>query len=157
MCSEGPIVRLGFGRICPKSLDGGVTYTQTASPAIELRNRQNGWPGNGAMDKDGNVYVVWVDDSDFLAYVAASKDKGKTWTAPVKFALNSFTATANPNISVKKPGYVAIAYYATEDVSDRIELIANMTGYALPDGGIRAAFNNQGYGLIARMKPVRVN
>lgn len=197
MCAEGPIVLLGFNRVCFKSLDGGKTYTETRSSAIALENAQHGWPGAGAVDQDGtiyvaststyiagnlgvrvnishdegetweseyipgsdfnlydyihvlpdhynflsvnvttdkegNVYVVWVDDTDFQPYVAASKDKGKTWTAPIKFGMKQFSAAVNPNIAVKEPGYVAIAYFATEDDRNPIDFIG-LGGYFVPD------------------------
>jgi hypothetical protein len=76
------------------------------------------WLGsNVATDSNGNLYATWVDDRDRLPYLSVSKDQGSTWSTPLMIALPDVRVSNYPNISVKKPGYVAVAYYGSSDAT----------------------------------------
>lgn len=72
-----------------------------------------------ALDKAGNVYVVWGDPSsgELDTYLAASKDHGKTWTQPLRVNEADGT-TALPWVAAAEPGHVMVAWYQTKVVGD---------------------------------------
>ena len=69
---------------------------------------------NVTGDAAGNLYVVWVDDADLNPYLAYSKDRGATWSNPIHVGAPGVRASSCVNVSVKQPGYVAIAYYGSQ-------------------------------------------
>lgn len=73
------------------------------------------------VDQAGNVYTVWTErrpkgpkgvNGRTNSYVAVSRDKGKSWSAPVKVNADVPTTTF-PWIVAGSKGRVAIAYYGT--------------------------------------------
>jgi hypothetical protein len=83
---------------------------------------------NVAADAAGNVYAVWSGDGDLLPYIASSRDHGKTWSAPVMIGAPGVKTTAYPSITVKAPGYVAVAYYGSTGAR------GSSDGYIVSDG-----------------------
>ncbi len=65
-----------------------------------------------AIDSDGNLYAIWPDQKNLLR-MSISRDKGTTWSKPVVVSDTDVTAAIYPAITVKSPGQVAIAYYAS--------------------------------------------
>ena len=166
-CATGPTLIVGPNRMCYRSVDGGNTFTRTASDAIDSARGQRGYPNQGAVapdgtiyeahpsdqglaistshdegdswadvyvtgsvmtgpssswlgsnvatDREGNLYAVWVDDRDRLPYVSVSKDRGTTWTTPLMISIPEVAVSNYPNIAVKEPGYLAVAYYGSSD------------------------------------------
>ena len=62
-----------------------------------------------AVDRDGNVYYTWAGD-DRMPYVAYSKDRGATWSAPIKIAPPGVAEADLPRVAAFAPGKVAVAY-----------------------------------------------
>jgi hypothetical protein len=82
-----------------RSIDGGWTFGTDAivtplpggwdSPVAGLQ-RHNGMPVTAADVSDGahrgSVYINWIDarNGDLDVFVAASRDRGRTWSTPVR-------------------------------------------------------------------------
>ncbi len=110
---------------------------------------QHNWLStNVTVDREGTLYAVWVDDSDTRPYIAASKDQGATWTKPIMFGAPDALIASYPNVAVKKPGYVALAYYGSSDVKGN-----GKDGYFQRDGGKYDAYLTVTTDLFAA-KPV---
>jgi hypothetical protein len=163
-CATGPTAIIGPDHICYRSVDGGKTFTETATDPV---SSSDGYPTAGAVGPDGtfyvpkgspdglaiamstdegdtfndvvipgsafvgtssknwlslnvttdsvgNIYAVWSDDKDLLPYIAVSKDKGATWSAPIMIGAPGVKTSAYPNVTVKSPGYIAVEYYGSE-------------------------------------------
>ncbi|HWG91650.1 MAG TPA: sialidase family protein [Candidatus Thermoplasmatota archaeon] len=69
----------------------------------------------GAADDAGNVYVAWGEnlEDETRIFMAASKDDGKTWNAPVRVDDGTNGSRVFPAIAAGADGKVAIAYYET--------------------------------------------
>ena len=69
-----------------------------------------------AVDKAGNVYVVWNERHPTVGQtwtmLSVSKDGGKTWGAPVKVE-NAPNTTTFPWVTAGDDGRVAVSYYGT--------------------------------------------
>ncbi len=98
------------------SEDEGDSWRPTPVPNTRFTGNPatlNFLSSNVTGDEDGNLYVVWVDDVDLNPRLAYSKDRGATWSAPIMVGAPGVRASACVNVSVKRPGYVAIAYYGS--------------------------------------------
>ncbi|MGI8775625.1 MAG: sialidase family protein [Actinomycetota bacterium] len=97
---------------CSKSLDGGITFSPTGSPAFEGVDPQNegarlcgGLHGHGFVDLEGNVYLP-------RGYcgkqkVAISRDEGRTWERhAVDDGLGDSDAGADPSVTVDAEGNI---------------------------------------------------
>ena len=91
------------------SEDFGETWRQEAIPNSLACNLQTGQQ-KVAVDKAGTVYVLWTDDRDNRIYLVTSRDKARTWSAPVK-AMPPGTTFNNghANIVAGEPGHVVIS------------------------------------------------
>lgn len=79
--------------VLTSSADGGKTFvmarevieTAPGMFAVQGFERANGFPQIGASS-NGTLYVAWTDyrNGDIDVFVAKSKDKGATWSAPVR-------------------------------------------------------------------------
>jgi hypothetical protein len=69
-----------------------------------------------AVDRAGNVYVVWSERHPETqttdTYLTVSKDRGLTWTSPVRVNRGPQTTTF-PWIVAGDPGKIDIVYYGT--------------------------------------------
>jgi hypothetical protein len=75
-CATGPTAIIGPDHICYRSVDGGKTFTETATHPVS--GSGGGYPTSGAVGPDGTVYVP-KGSPDGLA-IATSKDEGDSWT-----------------------------------------------------------------------------
>lgn len=82
------------------------------------------------IDDEGTVYVTWIDDTDLMPYLVYSKDGGKTFSPKINIGMEGVNTAMLPNINVKKPGYVAVAYYGSFDEEDGWPI---SSGYIIPD------------------------
>ncbi len=116
------------------SQDEGDTWKDTfvtGSTFAGSEQTQETWlSSNLTTDSAGTVYAVWVDDTMLLPFVATSKDHGVTWSTPVMFGAPGVQVAAYPNVTVRAPGAIAIAYYG----SAQAMASGNGNGYAMPDG-----------------------
>jgi hypothetical protein len=91
----------------------GIQYTNYNAPRT---------PGGGpvlnlfpslATDKAGNVYVGWIDRTNFNLYYSFSTDQGKSWSAPIRVN-NSGSATNEFDwAEAGNSGQLALAWYGT--------------------------------------------
>jgi hypothetical protein len=66
---------------------------------------------SAAVDDAGNLYVIWPGEGRKV-YLAISKDKGATWSAPLMVSAPGVTPASPPaQITAREPGHIAIAYY----------------------------------------------
>jgi hypothetical protein len=82
-CNEGDHVRVTIGHVAPGQRTG-IEFRNITVPAS---------PGHGdvghlfpalSVDKAGNVYVGWIDETDNNVYSSSSTDQGSRWSTPVK-------------------------------------------------------------------------
>lgn len=71
-----------------------------------LQNKQS-YPSS-AIDDTGNIYIVWVEESDVM--FSKSKDNGKTFSTPVKVNDVSGCEWDSPKVAVDKNGKVYVAW-----------------------------------------------
>ncbi len=95
---------------CSKSLDGGITWIPTGSPAFPGRSEDGevcgGLHGHGVVGNDGTVYLPReYCDKPFLAI---SKDEGLTWER-VQISKMSVAPGQDPSVAVDRKGNI---YYA---------------------------------------------
>jgi hypothetical protein len=65
-----------------------------------------------AVDRDGNLYMLWVD-TESQPMLATSRNGGKTWSTAVNVAAPGVLKTNLATLTVGAAGKVAIAYYGT--------------------------------------------
>ncbi|MDE1849440.1 MAG: exo-alpha-sialidase, partial [Candidatus Micrarchaeota archaeon] len=101
------------------STDGGSTFnyhTIVQMPSMNTSAFALGGFPSIAIDKEGNLYAVWSDNSagNYNVYMSVSKDKGVSWGTPIK-------VNAQPGQHFKpwavagNAGNVAVAWYGTND------------------------------------------
>jgi hypothetical protein len=99
----------------PKRFDGqpelAVSRTEgkTWKRRVVASNGSAGAATRVAVDRDGTVYYAWAGD-DHMPYVAYSRDRGVTWSAPMNIAPPGVKETDLPRIAVAEPGRIAIVY-----------------------------------------------
>jgi hypothetical protein len=75
-----------------------------------------------ALDSAGNIYVVWSRDeagsTDVGTYLAVSKDKGRTFSTPVRMNSGGVRNSVFPWVIAGDPGRVAVAFYGTKHKGD---------------------------------------
>lgn len=97
------------------STDDGLTWHRTRiSPDHTVLTHEVSL----ATDRAGNVYAVWVSEDDRDTYLAASGDRGRTWSTPAKVSPPSVATTAFSTVAAGDPGRVAVAYYGTNATAD---------------------------------------
>ncbi|HEY6971648.1 MAG TPA: sialidase family protein, partial [Candidatus Angelobacter sp.] len=84
----------GEGIVLTASHDGGrsfsrprlILHTAPIMFAIQTLERANGFPQIAIDPKSGRLYVTWSDyrNGDLDVFCAASSDKGRTWSQPVR-------------------------------------------------------------------------
>jgi hypothetical protein len=116
------------------SQDEGDTWKDTfvtGSTFTGTEQAEETWlSSNVTTDSAGTLYAVWVDDTMLLPFVAASKDHGVTWSTPVMFGAPGVQVAVYPNVSVRAPGAIAIAYYG----SSQAKAGTTGNGYTTSDG-----------------------
>jgi hypothetical protein len=79
-----------------------------------------------AVDRGGNVYVVWSERHPETqttdTYLAVSKDRGQTWGRPIKVNRGPNTTTF-PWIVAGDPGKIDIVYYGTNEKGESPETV----------------------------------
>jgi photosystem II stability/assembly factor-like uncharacterized protein len=116
------------------SKDEGDTWTDVvvkgSSFSGSLSHETNFLSMNVTTDSVGTLYVTWSDDRDVLPYLAFSRDGGGTWSTPVMIGAPGIHVSAFPSLTVKAPGYVAVAYYGSTGASET----SSSAGYITSDG-----------------------
>jgi hypothetical protein len=112
-CNEGDHVRITVGHVDVGQRTGisFVNYRGPTTPGgVKVLNL---FPAL-ATDRAGNVYIAWIDGTNFNLYYAFSTDQGKTWSAPVQ--VNSGSSVTNEFDWARggSRGTLALAWYATD-------------------------------------------
>lgn len=108
---------------CSKSLDGGVTFLPTGSPAFAADfyadgNPCPGWHGQGVAGPDGTIYLPKAHCGG--PWLAVSRDEGLTWTR-VRVAKGSTPrGGTDPAVAVDRRGNVYYLWIA----NDRLPYLA---------------------------------
>ena len=100
---------------CSKSLDGGLTFVATGSPAYEGAGGEGfcgGLHGHGTVGPDGTVYLP--REYCNKAYIAISKDEGLTWTR-VKVSNIPTSGGSDTSVAVDKAGNVYYMFVSGEN------------------------------------------
>jgi hypothetical protein len=101
---------------CSKSIDGGLSFTPTGSPAYEGASSEDGFcgglHGHGVVGPDGTVFLPREYCNQ--AYVAISKDEGLTWTR-VKVAKMRTSGGSDTSVAVDKAGNIYYMFVGGED------------------------------------------
>src|SRR3954451_23707041 len=115
-CDEGNHIRVTVGHVAPGQRTG-ITYANYTAPKT---------PGGGNVlnlfpaltsDQAGNVYIAWIDKTNFNLYYSFSTDGAKSWSAPTR--VNSGQSATNEFDWAQggAPGRVTIAWYGTPKVA----------------------------------------
>lgn len=121
---------------CSRSIDGGISFAPTGSPAFEGFEAGNedpgffgvsgfcgGLHGHGAVGPDGSVYLP----REFCGkpMLAISRDEGRTWTrvrvSKIRSTSQPREGAAHPSVAVDKKGNV---YYMWMGAKDRLPYLA---------------------------------
>jgi hypothetical protein len=115
-CNEDNHIRITVGHVNVGQRTG-IQYTNYNAPRT---------PGGGpvlnlfptlAIDKTGNVYIGWIDRTNFNLYYSFSTDQGKSWSAPVRVN-NSGSATNEFDwAEAGNTGQLALAWYGTPRIA----------------------------------------
>jgi hypothetical protein len=108
-CNQGDHVEITVGHVNPGQRTN-ITYTNVQAPVS---------PGGGpvgdifpavATDAAGNLYAVWIDETDHNVYYAASSNAGQTW-GPAR-QINGNDANSNEFIWAQAgaSGHLAVAW-----------------------------------------------
>ena len=86
-----------------------------------------------AVDRAGNLYYSWVDDTDFQLRFTSSKDLGKTWTKPVVITgpTKPFKGAVMPWLTAGDDGRVDLAFYGTPLAGDPSKNVGPWDGWML--------------------------
>ncbi|HEY8408597.1 MAG TPA: hypothetical protein VIK66_11515 [Gaiellaceae bacterium] len=111
-CNEGDHIRITVGHVDPGQRTG-ITFTNYKAPQTPGGQKVlNLFPAL-ATDQAGNVYVAWIDGTNYNLYYSFSTDQGKTWSAPTK--VNSGQSVTNEFdwAQAGTAGTLALAWYGT--------------------------------------------
>jgi hypothetical protein len=101
------------------SRDAGATWERVQVADNGMNTARNGASDHEAgvvADEFGNVYYTWVG-RDRHPYLAVSRDRGATWSAPMDVGAPGLRQALNPGIALGAPGKVAIAYMGSTNAS----------------------------------------
>lgn len=102
--------------------DEGDTWKAITIPDTNFggdANSLNFLSSNVTHDADGTLYVAWIDDKDLNPYLRYSKDAGQTWSTPLMLGAPGVKAASCVNVSIKRPGYVAVTYYGSKQAEGK--------------------------------------
>lgn len=92
------------------SRDEGLTWKRVKVAT----NGASGEASRLAVDDHDNLFYAWTGD-DHLAYLAVSRDRGKSWSTPIALAPPGVREAALPRPAATGTGKVAIAWMGSTD------------------------------------------
>lgn len=111
-CNEGDHIRITVGHVAPGQRTG-INFTNYKAPKTPGGSKVlNLFPAL-ATDRAGNVYVAWIDGTNYNLYYSFSTDGGQTWSAPTQ--VNSGNSVTNEFDWAQAgiAGNLALAWYGT--------------------------------------------
>ncbi len=115
------------------------------------------------VDQAGNVYVVWTERRPLgpkarfgktNSYLSVSKDKGQSWSTPVKLNTRMRTTTF-PWIVAGSKGRVAVAYYGIRQRGPSPENVFHDTRKVLPKWKVFVAYSLNAHRVDPTFRNVR--
>ena len=108
-CNSGDHVEITVGHVNPGQRTG-ITYTNVQAPLSPGGGPVGDIFPSAATDAAGNLYVVWIDETDHNVYYSASTNAGQTW-GPVQ-QINGNDANSNEFMWAQggAPGTLAVAW-----------------------------------------------
>ena len=145
-CDEGNHIRVTVGHVAPGQRTG-IEYANYNAPRT---------PGGGsvlnlfpslATDKAGNVYVAWIDKTNFNVYYSFSTDQGKSWSAPVRVNNNGSATNEFDWAEAGNTGLLSLAWYGTPRTA-----VGGSDGMpsSLADQGAATAYPWYGYTALVK-------
>jgi hypothetical protein len=116
LCANSPAEVAGPGRLCYKSLDGGVTFAIAGYTSPTASNPQDICPplnfNAGVVDNEGAIYQPV--DCEKSAYVVVSRDEGasETWIAEKDAPTGTTTSGTNMRLAADDAGNLYAAWTA---------------------------------------------
>jgi hypothetical protein len=145
-CNEGDHIRITVGHVGVAQRTG-IVFTNYKAPKTPGGTKVlNLFPAL-ATDKAGNVYVAWIDGTNFNLYYAFSTDRGKTWSAPAKVNAGGAVTNEFDWAQGGAPGTLALAWYATARTTPTGS--DGMPNYGTDPGGA-TAYPWYGYAALVR-------
>lgn len=116
LCANSPLEVTGPGRLCYKSLDGGVTFKIAGYTSPTASNPQDICPplnfNAGVVDGEGTIYQPV--DCEKAAYVVVSRDEGasETWIPEPDAPTGTATSGTNLKLAVDDAGNLYASWTA---------------------------------------------
>jgi hypothetical protein len=131
------------------SEDYGETWRQEPIPNSVACSMMTGQQ-RVAVDKAGTVYALWSDDRDSQVYLVTSRDKARTWSAPVKVMPTGSTFNlGHANIVAGEPGHILISSLNTNArINPRRWIVS---GYGVWHAWLSESFNANSAGPTFRV------
>ncbi|MHB1262691.1 MAG: sialidase family protein [Thermoplasmatota archaeon] len=109
---DGPRERTLGGPVVARSLDNGLTWTNTVV-ADDVGTPYDDKNSDIAIDANNTVYLAFPG-GDNRMWLSTSTDHGSSWS-PAVVATRDLGTVTMPAIVAGSPGRIAIAYYGVED------------------------------------------
>jgi hypothetical protein len=109
---EGPRERTLGGPVVARSLDNGLTWSNTVV-AEDVGTPYDDKNSDLAVDTENTVYLAFPG-GDNRMWLSTSADHGETWS-PAVLATPHLGTVTMPALVAGSPGRIAIAYYGVED------------------------------------------
>ena len=144
-CNEGDHVRVTVGHVAIGQRTG-IAFTNYTGPKT---------PGGGSVlglfpglstDTAGNVYITWIDKSNFNVYYAFSNDQGKSWSAAVRVNTSPSATNEFDWVQAGAPGTIEVVWYGTSRVA--VGGSDGMPSSLDADPGPATAYPWYGYGAL---------
>lgn len=126
---DGPRERTLGGPVVARSLDNGLTWTNTVV-ANDVGTPYDDKNSDLAIDSDNTVYLAFPGGDNRL-WLSTSADRGQSWSPAVTMTSQLGSVTM-PALVAGSPGRIAVAYYGVEDPRTS-ELAEHAGELAVPD------------------------